>query len=130
MRIRPILLASLTLLACTLPACSSTSGSSNSTTTAPETNTITGDVSTTASVSLDSAYAAANAAIAELQFTPIRQTRDALTGNVSAKTADNKTVDIKLTKKSDAITEINVNAGILERSLSQTVMETLRRKID
>ncbi|HLO42161.1 MAG TPA: DUF3568 family protein [Phycisphaerales bacterium] len=112
-----------------LPACSSTSGSSSAKTTATETSTITGRSTMTASVGLDSAYAAAKDAISELQFVQTQDNKDALTAVLKAKTADNKTVTVTLTRKSDTITDVEVDAGVIDRSLAQKTLDTIRRKI-
>ncbi|GMV27234.1 MAG: hypothetical protein AMXMBFR58_32650 [Phycisphaerae bacterium] len=124
---RIVLVSAAALLS--LAGCTSTSGNSTDKSTATESNAITGVVTSTASVSLDSAYSAAKQAITDLQFNMVNESKDALTGNLKAKTADDKTVNVKLIKKSDTITEIVVDAGLVDRSLAQTVMDSIRRKL-
>jgi Protein of unknown function (DUF3568) len=111
-----------------LGGCSSTSPGTDKSTQV-ETNTITGEVTTLASTNLDSAFAAAKAGIAELQFTTTRDSKDALKGVLSARTADDKTVDVTLIRKSDNITEIVVSAGPINRSLAQSTMDAILRQI-
>lgn len=62
-------------------------------------------------VSLDASHAATLTAMDELKFRVRRKPIDALTGKVEATTADNKTVDIKLSKISDTTTEISIRVG-------------------
>jgi hypothetical protein len=83
----------------------------------------------TASVGLDSAYNATKDALAELQFFITQDTKDALTGVVKARTADNKNLTVTLNKKSENITEVSVDPGVIERSLGQRVIETIRAKM-
>ncbi len=129
MSVRAVALTSACALSLFAGGCSSTSGSSTANTTASETNTITGAVSATASVDLDTAYNAAKDAVKRLQFNLVSDAKDALTGVLKAKTADNKSVEIKVTKKSEKITDIVVDAGLIDRSLAQTTMDSIRRNI-
>lgn len=94
-----------------------------------EQNKVTGTVSTLVSAPLDRAFSAALSAVEGLQFTTTRQTKDALKGQIAARTADDKTVNISLTRKSDSITEISVSAGPLNQSLADTVARRIQDKI-
>ena len=62
-----------------------------------------------------------------LRYAP--QAKDALKGVLTARTADDKSVSIALTKKSDAITAISVSAGPIEQSLAKTVLEKIQGEL-
>lgn len=115
-------------LAVVLCGCTST-GTSTSNTTATQHDTITGKISTDASVNLDHAYNAARDAIKDLRFTTVSEAQDALNGVIKAKTADDKSVEVRVTKLSDNITRIVVDAGVIDRSLAESTMEAIRRKL-
>lgn len=90
---------------------------------------MTGNTSTLASAGLDKAYEGSVRAINALQFKIESQAKDSLKGVIKAKTADGKTVSVDLTKKSDAITEVEVSAGPLEQSLARTVIEKIQGEL-
>lgn len=92
-------------------------------------NKVTGEAYTIASSSLDKAYEGSIRAINSLQFKIEKQAKDALKGVLTARTADNKTVSIDLTKKSDAITAISVSAGPLEQTLAKTVLDRIQGEL-
>jgi hypothetical protein len=96
---------------------------------AREQNRVTGTVTTLASTSLDRAYSASQDALASLQFPVQRQTKDALTAQLVAKTADDKTVTVYLNRKSDTITEVNVSAGPVNQALADTVAQRIQDRI-
>jgi len=85
------------------------------------TNAVSGTVKTYASAGLDRTYAAAQKAVKEMQFTTVKESKDVLKGIVDCKTADDKAVGIVLTKVSDSITEVNVNAGTLNTDIAKAM---------
>lgn len=92
-------------------------------------NKVTGEAYTIASASLDRSYDGAIRAINSLQFKIEKQAKDALKGVITARTADNTSVSVDLTRKSDAITAISVTAGPLEQSLAKTVLEKIQGEL-
>ena len=85
------------------------------------TNAVSGTVKTYAEAGLDDTYAAAQKAVKEMQFTPVKEAKDALKGIVNCKTADDKAVGIVLNKVSDSITEVSVNAGTLNTDVAKAM---------
>lgn len=110
------------------PGCTSQAPSSDSTAKI-KTNNVTGTVSTLAQRSLDETYNASRAALDDLQFKVDKAEKDALMGVFKAKTADGTTVDVNLSKVSDKITELSVNAGPLSTDLAQTIMNKIADKL-
>lgn len=100
-----------------------------STTSKIKTDNVTGTVSTLAQRSLERSFDASRAALEELQFKLGKAEKDALMGVLSAKTAEGTTVDVNLSKVSDEITDVSVNAGPLGTSLAQTVMAKIADRL-
>jgi hypothetical protein len=91
---------------------------------------ITGNLNATLDAPLDRTWAATQAAVDELQFHTGTKSKDALTGIMTAKTADNSEVRIRLEKRTDSRTGITVGVGPFgKESLAQTVLDKIRAKI-
>ncbi len=124
-----ILIASVMLAAClSMTACNESTKAHDGQAEINQ-NKVTGEASTLASTNLDKAYEGAIRAINSLQFKIEKQAKDALKGVLTARTADDKSVSIALTKKSDAITAISVSAGPIEQSLAKTVLEKIQGEL-
>ncbi|CAN5701003.1 hypothetical protein BH11PLA1_BH11PLA1_08480 [soil metagenome] len=108
-RTRIVLLSALVTLA-GLSACSTnppaTAGGASI-----KSNNVTGTVSTQVEVGVDAAYMAARAAVDEMRFYLLDSPHDALSGHVNARTADDDKITVDLSRVSDRITTIDVNAG-------------------
>lgn len=83
---------------------------------------------------LDAPYAsvvrAANRAVSELEFVKVSERMDALTAVLIARTANDKKVEIRILKSTDAITRVEIRVGIFgEEALSQTVLAQLREHL-
>ena len=60
----------------------------------------------------DSVVAAANEAVADLQFARISENKDALTALIVARTADDKKIDITVTKVSANLSRVEIRVGV------------------
>ena len=90
------------------------------------TNAVSGTVKTYAEAGLDRTFAAAQKAVKEMQFTTVKESKDVLKGIVDCKTADDKAVGIVLSKVSDSITEVNVNAGTLNTDIAKAMANKIQ----
>jgi hypothetical protein len=91
-----------------------------------KTNRVTGDVNTLVNSGLDYTFDQTVAAVRDdMQFTLEHSAKDALVGVVKARTAQNKLVVVTLSRKSDAITGVNVNAGTFDPSIARAVADRI-----
>jgi len=83
-------------------------------------------------VSLDRAWQAADGALKSLSI-PVRTTRkDGLSGRMEARTAQNQPVIIKVTRKSDFITQVEVSVGTFDsmdnRAEAQLIYDRMKAR--
>jgi hypothetical protein len=103
----------LTLVALTLAAgaCTSSQTAGNSNTTATF-NKTTGNIYTTIDRSLDDCFEACKKAIADdMSYKIDESNKDALKGIIKSHEADNSKVSVELERKSDKVTDVEVNVG-------------------
>jgi hypothetical protein len=85
-----------------------------------------GEIKATEAASLTQTYDASIAAMKDMEFTVTEKSKDALSGNVTAQTANNKTVKIKLKYISNTSTEIRIRVDTFgDESLSRTVLNKI-----
>ena len=85
-----------------------------------------GEAKATEAASLNRTWDASLAAMKDLEFTVTEKSKDALAGNVTAQTADNKTVKIKLKYISNTSTEIRIRVGTFgDENLSRTILNKI-----
>jgi hypothetical protein len=110
-----------------LPACCTSNTAAGS---VAEFNPVTGRLSTTFSAPLDRAYAAAEGAVNDLQFTTLDKPKDALKGIVNAQMADGNKIAITLEKKGDALTECTVDVGALgKEATARLIMDKIEARV-
>ena len=79
-------------------------------------------------VSLDRAWNASLAAMDSLQFKVTKQQRDALAGNIVARGADDRKVEIWLKKQTDKVTEVRIRVGFFgDETLSRTIHSEIQK---
>jgi len=70
---------------------------------------------------------AANKAVTELQLSKIEEKKDALVGIVTARTADDIKVNIRVEKQTDALTTVRIRAGTIgNEKLSYAVYNKIK----
>jgi hypothetical protein len=80
--------------------------------------------------SLDKTFAAAQGAVKDLEFSVTKTEKDAVSAHLTAKTAQDKTVDISLKRISDNTTEIRIRVGTFgDKSLSDLILEKIRSRL-
>jgi hypothetical protein len=88
---------------------------------------VNGELKETEGVSMDTAYNATLAAMGDLQYAVVSKPKDALTATITARTADDKKIVVKLEKKSASATEIRLRVGTLgDRAVSQQIIERIK----
>jgi len=89
-----------------------------------------GEIKTTEAASLTQTYDATIAAMKDLEFTVTDKSKDALSGHVTAQTANNKTVKIKLKYLSKTSTEIRIRVDTFgDETLSRTVLNKINSQL-
>jgi len=86
-----------------------------------------GELKATVESNFDRAEAAANAAVADLQFAKVSEKRDALTAIVVARTAADKKVEIRVENTGRNVSTIKIRVGYIgDESLSLTVLDKIK----
>lgn len=89
-----------------------------------------GELKATEKASLDKVWDASLAAMQELQFAVTAQAKDALTGELTARTAQDKKVTIQLKALPDSSTEIKVRVGTFgDEALSLVIMDKIKKHL-
>jgi hypothetical protein len=89
-----------------------------------------GELQSVEEVPLDRAWNAANLAVRDMGFVIGNSEKDDLSGNLTAYTADNKKVQIKLKRRAESITEIRIRVGTFgDESLSRLILEKIRERL-
>ena len=91
---------------------------------------ISGHLNATLEAPIDRVWTAAQAAIEELQFKTGTKSKDALTGLLTAKTADNSDVRVRLDKRTDATTDVMVGVGPFgKEATARIVLDKIKEKL-
>lgn len=78
----------------------------------------------------DAVASAANEAIGDLKFAKINDSKDALTAIVVARTADDKRIEIKVTKVTDAVSKVTIRVGIFgDETISRTILDRIKSNL-
>ena len=78
----------------------------------------------------DSVVAAANEAVADLQFARISENKDALTALIVARTADDKKIDITVTKVSANLSRVEIRVGVFgDELVSVSILDRIKANI-
>ncbi|GBD38815.1 MAG: hypothetical protein KatS3mg078_1474 [Deltaproteobacteria bacterium] len=89
-----------------------------------------GELQSVEEVPLDRAWNAANLAVRDMGFVIGNSEKDDLSGSLTAYTADNKKVQIKLKRRAESITEIRIRVGTFgDESLSRLILEKIRERL-
>lgn len=90
-----------------------------------------GELEASLEANLDTAYAAAQRALARLEFAKIEQSRSGVDARLVHRTALDKKVEIKLKKVTDRLTKIEIRVGVVgDQELSLTLLDQIRAELD
>jgi len=91
---------------------------------------IRGDLEVMEAVSLDKVYNAAVKAVAELELRETGKTKDVLTATITARDAENKKVNIKLSAQEAQITKISIRIGTFgNETKSRRIYEQIKKNL-
>ncbi|MCX6894198.1 MAG: DUF3568 family protein [Verrucomicrobia bacterium] len=80
-------------------------------------------------VSLDKAWAAANATLKDLQMPVTASTKDGASGKLEARNAQNQPVVIQVIRKTDRVTEIQITVGTFESAANKIESQQIHDKM-
>ncbi len=90
-----------------------------------------GELSSSVEADLDATYAAAQRALAKLEFAKIDQRKSGLDAQLVHRTALDKRVEIQLKKVTDRLTKIEIRVGLVgDQELSLTLLDKIRSELD
>jgi len=84
---------------------------------------------TTDPVSLDRAWRAADTTVRGLGFSITVNQKDALTGRLEARTAQNEKVLIKFTRQGDALTKVEISVGTFDSSANRATAQLIYERM-
>jgi len=91
---------------------------------------IEGTLETNLGTDYEKVVRATEAALKDLEFTPVSEKKDGLRAQFIARTALDKKVQIDLTKGGDQVTRIEIHIGFLgDHELSAAVLEKIKRRL-
>ena len=91
---------------------------------------VNGVLKATEPASLDRVWSASIDAMKDLQYSVTKQAKDALTGNLTARTASDKKIEIELKKVSDNSTEISIRVGTFgDENLSRVILDKIKKRL-
>jgi hypothetical protein len=89
-----------------------------------------GILKSTEQASLNRVWSASLGAMKDLEFPITKQVKDALTGNITARNARDKKIDIQLKKISDDTTEISIRVGTFgDENLSRVILDKIKKRL-
>ncbi|MBW8002424.1 MAG: DUF3568 family protein [Planctomycetes bacterium] len=89
-----------------------------------------GDLEAVEAASLDKVYAATEAAVRKLELTVTKKSKDALSGVVVVRDAEDKKITIKLTSTAEGMTKISIRIGIFgNETKSRLIYEQMKREL-
>lgn len=90
-----------------------------------------GELESSLEADLGTAYAAAQRALAKLEFARIEERQSGLDARLVHRTALDKRVEIRLKKVTDRLTKIEIRVGVVgDQELSLTLLEKIRAELD
>lgn len=93
-------------------------------------NKVTGHLNTVLEAPIERVWSAVQAAVDELQFKPGTTNKDALTGILTAKTADNNNIRIRIERLTENTTDATVIVGPFgEQDTAREIMDRIKSKI-
>jgi hypothetical protein len=76
----------------------------------------------------DPVVRAAEAAVQQLQFVTVKETKDAFTAEIVARTAEDKKVDVVVSREADNLTQVKIRIGVFgNEEMSRAVLDKLKQ---
>jgi uncharacterized lipoprotein len=91
---------------------------------------VNGQVESTLGAPYDKTWSATQAAIQDLEFKVTKTTKDALNAELDAKTAEDKSITIKLSHVSDTATKLTIRVGKFgDKQISDAILDKIKKHL-
>jgi hypothetical protein len=91
---------------------------------------IRGDLEATLGNPYEAVAKAADRAIGQLEFARISQRKDALSANLTARTAQDKKIEIVITRVGDGLTKVRIRVGVFgDEALSLAILDKIKANL-
>ena len=91
---------------------------------------VNGELKDTENVTLDRAWRAALAAMDDLEFKVTKQEKDALSGQLTARTAEDRRIIVALKRQSDGVTEFHIRVGTWgDENVSRLILDKIKKRL-
>lgn len=88
---------------------------------------IRGELNTSMSASLDAVDRATNRAAEQLRFAKINQSSDALARVITLRTAEDKKIEVRLTRTTDTLTQVRIRVGVFgDEQISRALLDKIK----
>jgi hypothetical protein len=88
---------------------------------------IRGEIDATLGNGYDQVVDASDRALAQLQFTKVSETKDALSAVIVGRTAEDKKIRITITREGDALTKVQIRIGVFgDEERSMAILDKIR----
>lgn len=89
-----------------------------------------GELEATLSAGMDSSYAATLKALDQLQIVPTQKLKDSLSAEVTARTADDTKITVKLTRVDEKVTNLSIRVGVFgDQEKSTTIYSRIKQNL-
>lgn len=91
---------------------------------------IRGQLEASVSHNIDAVDRAANRAAEQLRFAKINESADALTRVITLRTAEDKKIEVKISRSTDTLTQIRIRVGVFgDEALSRLLLEKIQANL-
>jgi hypothetical protein len=91
---------------------------------------IRGELDSPLDAGLETADHAANRAVEQLQFVKVGETKDALKATITARTGDDKKVEIIVTSTGDNLTKVQIRVGVFgDEVISRAILDHIKTNL-
>lgn len=89
-----------------------------------------GQLTSTLAKNYDAVERAANTALAQLQFVKTEEKKDALVAIINARTAEDRHVEIKISRQTETLTNVRIRVGLFgDEALSRIVLDKINANL-
>lgn len=91
---------------------------------------IRGELNASLNNSLDTVDRATNRAVEQLRFAKINQSSDALSRVITLRTAEDKKIEIRLSRTTDSLTQVRIRVGVFgDETVSRILLDKIKENL-
>jgi hypothetical protein len=85
-----------------------------------------GELDVTLGKTYEQVVNASNRALVQLEFARVSERKDAFSALLTARTAEDKKIEVKLTKEGDSLTKVTIRVGVFgDETMSRAILEKI-----